>query len=272
MNRVVYMLWLQGWEDAPELVRACRESWVLMNPGWQVLALDAHSVREHVDVPSWAVEKLSAAQLSDLIRLRLLERHGGVWADATTMCNWPLDSWLPEFFDQGFFAFWRPARGYGLSSWFLAADAGHPLVVSTRKALEDYWQRARLQRPGPIRDVLGKVLVRVLALTERSTAWWFSRTVRDVLGVYPYFAFHYAFADVVRRVPRLASLWRAVPKISADGPHMLQRYGLDRAPDTLMRWELASPTAPVYKLTWKVDGDATARGTVLSELLEARPH
>jgi Capsular polysaccharide synthesis protein len=40
----IWMLWLQGWDNAPAIVRACLESWRGRNPGWRVEALDANTV------------------------------------------------------------------------------------------------------------------------------------------------------------------------------------------------------------------------------------
>jgi mannosyltransferase OCH1-like enzyme len=40
LPRVIWMLWLQGWHQAPELVRACAETWRRRNPGWTVRRLD----------------------------------------------------------------------------------------------------------------------------------------------------------------------------------------------------------------------------------------
>jgi mannosyltransferase OCH1-like enzyme len=34
LPRVVWMLWWQGWEVAPPLVRACRDSWQRHHPEW----------------------------------------------------------------------------------------------------------------------------------------------------------------------------------------------------------------------------------------------
>ena len=44
---------------------------------------------------------LTAASLSDILRISLLHEFGGVWVDATVYCNRPIDEWLPPVFARG---------------------------------------------------------------------------------------------------------------------------------------------------------------------------
>jgi hypothetical protein len=259
-------MWRQGLDDAPPIVQMCYESWRRLNPDWDIEVLSADNLAQYAQLPEWADTKLSNTQYSDLARLLILQKHGGVWADATTLCNWPLDSWLPQMYPTGFFAFARPARGYVLSSWFLAAEPDHPLVVMTKDRLADYWQRAGLEQPGTSRAILGKILVRLLRLTPRTTELWMTKPIRDWLRVYPYFAIHYAFANAVRTDQRAREAWQGTPKLSSDGPHALQAYGLARRPDPAMRLEIAQPTTPLYKLNYRKIDAFNDPASVLGEL------
>jgi len=46
------------------------------------------------------------------VRILLLHEFGGIWVDATLLCNRPLDEWLPSTMTEGFFAFAaRPLTG-----------------------------------------------------------------------------------------------------------------------------------------------------------------
>ncbi|MFT4216780.1 MAG: capsular polysaccharide synthesis protein [Micropruina sp.] len=265
--RRIFFMWSQGLERAPRVVGACYESWVRQNPGWEVILLDEANLASYVVMPAWT-RKLSPTQLSDFVRLQVLSKYGGVWADATTYCNWPLDAWLPV--ESGFFAFAWPARGYLFSTWFLYSEPGNCLVGDALGILSDYWRLARLDRHGLVRDLFAKVLVRVLRTHPTLTTLWLTYPVRDLLRVYPYFAIHYSFARAILRSVSAASVWRATPKVMADGPHQLQRYGLASPADTLMRLELAAPSSPVYKLTWKdaaasVDDARSTLGILLAE-------
>ena len=83
--------------------------------------------------------------LSDLVRLELLHRYGGVWGDATTVCAKPLDGWLNQYARHGFFAFDRPGPDRMISTWFLAAHKGSYIVERWRDAAARYW-RDRIER------------------------------------------------------------------------------------------------------------------------------
>ena len=97
--RVIWTLWLQGWSSAPEMPRACLESWRNRNPDWIVHALDERTLSNFI--PRDRLEQIlrtprnEIEALSDRIRIELLSRYGGVWVDATTLCARPLDEWLP---------------------------------------------------------------------------------------------------------------------------------------------------------------------------------
>lgn len=81
MRKIIWSCWFQGRENAPELVERCLSSWELLNPGWELRCLDATTVRqyveidEHIDLNSQTV---TAASLSDIVRLLLLHEYGGI--------------------------------------------------------------------------------------------------------------------------------------------------------------------------------------------------
>jgi len=145
------MLWLQGWVEAPEIVHACRRSWEALNPGWTVVPLSEKTafdiLRESEVIPSVSGKELQPEALSDCIRIALLRRHGGVWADATAYCLKPLDDWLFQNMQSGFFAFANPGPDRLISSWFLAAEPHSRIVSIWATAVENYWS-ARYERDG----------------------------------------------------------------------------------------------------------------------------
>ena len=105
--RVIWLLWLQGWDAAPLLVRDIMRSWQVHNPQWSIALLDASNVLVLLGGRlSHCLSKfkggheqgqkciMSGAAVSDVIRLTLLTEYGGVWADATVLCMQPLDNWV----------------------------------------------------------------------------------------------------------------------------------------------------------------------------------
>jgi hypothetical protein len=187
MKKTIWTCWFQGREAAPPLVEKCLRSWERNNPNWEFRCLDATSIeryvplRQHIDLDRQIV---TAASLSDILRIALLHEFGGVWVDATLFCNRPLDEWLPSVSEAGFFAFAAPGPDRPLSSWLLSARSDNYLVST--------WYRRTLE-------------------------YWTDRAASD-----DYFWFHHLFRDMCETDPAAAEKWSKVPKVSADGPHALQ--------------------------------------------------
>ena len=90
MPKVLYLFWDQGWDQAPELVQRCARSWERWNPDYVVRRLTRHDLREQLPeffsrfgrLKSLLMRRSITIQaLSDLLRIRLLDCHGGIWAD-----------------------------------------------------------------------------------------------------------------------------------------------------------------------------------------------
>jgi hypothetical protein len=251
--KIVWSAWFQGLENAPYVVRQCHESWLARNPGWRVVCLDETSLQEFAaaDYAAGNLSRLPAPARADLLRLDLLSRHGGVWADATCFCVRPLDDWLPANTESGFFAFSRPGPDRVISSWFLAAEPGDVLISRLFELMLRYWGDNAFHQDK--RRMTRKALTRLLRRSPSTRAWWFSSPIRDLLAVSPYYALHYGFEKLVREDPECADIWRRTPKISADGPHRLYRAGLLGRASAELRREIDRSEVPVYKTTWRAD-------------------
>ncbi|WP_193212259.1 capsular polysaccharide synthesis protein [Luteolibacter marinus] len=137
------MFWDAGLNGAPYLVRKCHESWVTRNPDWEVEFLDAEQANAILD-RSALPEGTLTAHYADVLRTRLLHEHGGVWADATSICNLPLNNWMPSIMLQAdFFAFRAPRPGRVLSNWFLASKPGALIIRRWLEATEQFWSGRR---------------------------------------------------------------------------------------------------------------------------------
>lgn len=140
--RIIWMLWLQGWDTAPPVALASRSSWRNANPDWTIRALCQDDIAEYL--PPDVIRGIFAGPkrivvIGELIRFELLRLHGGVWADATTICARPLDDWLPDVMPHGFFAFSTPVPSRMISSWFLAAAKDSVLFELWYSVALAYW-------------------------------------------------------------------------------------------------------------------------------------
>ncbi len=80
----VFSYWAQGEQAAPPLVKMCLSELRKMNPDADVHVLDQDSFRYFVSIPEATTRRLARNQthFSDILRVSLLARYGGVWSDA----------------------------------------------------------------------------------------------------------------------------------------------------------------------------------------------
>lgn len=149
--KVVWWCWLQGEENAPEIVKACLNSLRKNLPQeYEIRIIDEENWRQWVSLPDYIVEKRRKGQIppalfSDILRLELLIRYGGSWIDSTVLCT-GLQK-LPESIklleaDLFFFQYTNPGsqRFEGISNWFISAHSNHRVLMTMRDILIAYWQ------------------------------------------------------------------------------------------------------------------------------------
>ena len=254
MTKILWTYWHQGWRNAPEVVSLCLKSWAFHNPGWRIEALDAETVREHVAFEEVDVGRpdISMQKRSLLVRLELLRRYGGVWTDATAYCSQPLDSWLPQHFGPGYFAFQNPGPDRMMSSWFLASTPDCPLLVKHSDAFIALFREHVFtnQHDEATQNLIAR-LHEHFSQDHRGTLFWSSDFALGYLKAHPYFIFHYLFNRLVLTDPDFGRLWSLSHPLPANLPHMLQNSANGTAAEALARME--SERAPVHKLDWRLD-------------------
>lgn len=262
LPKTIWFLWLQGLSNAPDIVKNCYESWVKYNPDWNVVLLNEHNIPDYISLKPVQVTNQA---LSDIIRINLLAKYGGVWVDASCFCTTPLDNWLPQYSAQGFFAFDKPGDDRMLSSWFIASGEKNHIVLTYQDAVNTYWQK----NPGIMAFEASRWVFLFRKLQRRGTQIWFSTFVRKILKVYPYFWFHYLFESIYIKDKKVREIWHLTPKISADIPHYLQFAGLFNPARGKIKEDIDGRVAPVYKLKWQFEPEQCKDGTVLHYLLKS---
>ena len=144
-GKTVWLLWWQGWEEAPWLVKEVRDSWISMNPEWRIETVTMTNLPTFLPQEDMnLLENIPTLQAkSDFIRLSLLSRHGGVWADATMLCMWPLDEYIYEAMAPvGFWMYRGPAmEGDAPASWFIISMNNSYIIHRWKKAANEFWSR-----------------------------------------------------------------------------------------------------------------------------------
>lgn len=264
--KIIWMLWLQGWDVAPELVNKCALSWRRHHPDWQIVFLNEENLKAHIDVDAVISRNrstISAQARSNIIRINLLAKFGGVWVDATCFCCRPLDEWIEPHLAAGFFAFEKPGQDRLIASWFLAARKNSHLANAYCAATNDYWmqnyfpfQKSRWARP--VIKLLGKILNRNAHLA----GLWTHPVTTKIFRVHPYHWFHYTFSRVLATDPRSAELWRQSLKFPADIPHRLMIADLFKPATPAVKAAIDARQDPLYKLNWRCAGDLPSDSTL----------
>ena len=269
LPKTIFTYWHQGFDKAPRLVRLCIAQVRRLHPDWEIHLLDEHSISDFIDefpMPSYNREGISLAAWSDLVRLQLLLKYGGVWMDPTVFCARPLGSWLPGLMDSGIFLFSRPGRDRLIASWFIAAVPSNPWLKEVDKLLRRYWGGRKFRNLGrdysPFEGQLSRIINRNVVFPRI----WFSPLFTKLLPVQPYFFFHYALAKTAASSEIAGQVWNAMPKRTADGPHRLLRIGLNERITDEARDLIQSQESMVFKLNWKQVPDRFPEGTVIATL------
>lgn len=86
----IWTMWWQGYKQAPAIVKCCIESMKRYNEGVCITVIDASNYEEYISIPFYIEEKfrqgmISVTHLSDIIRMKLISKYGGLWIDAIEM-------------------------------------------------------------------------------------------------------------------------------------------------------------------------------------------
>lgn len=151
INNTVWIMWLQGLDNAPIIVKKAVKSVEQSLPNQKVIILDSSNFQEYVNIPSdiiekWKLGKISNPHFSDIVRMELLIQNGGTWFDATLMLDKNFET-LQNILDSKqtfFFQNMRPGQmgnSIWLSSWFIHTSSNEPTLVRVREILYDYWRQ-----------------------------------------------------------------------------------------------------------------------------------
>ncbi len=145
----LWVFWAQGFDNAPDIVKICHKN--LCNIyGDSVMSLTMNNFTEYAEIPSHVIDKLNSKQItlthfSDLIRLDLLTRRGGIWIDATCWC----EKGLEEVYNKGGLVTLKSdltknpvyISNNRWTIWAIGcSDRENTLVSLARDLLYDYWR------------------------------------------------------------------------------------------------------------------------------------
>lgn len=110
-NDIAWILWWQGLNNSPEIVKSCITSVIKRYDG-NVIVITKDNVKKYTNISDIIYDKfskgfISKTHFSDIVRFNLLRNHGGLWIDATIFCS-------KKFFADDFKEFYT-SKGRGQS-------------------------------------------------------------------------------------------------------------------------------------------------------------
>ena len=228
---VIWWCWLQGLDQAPEVVQACYRSLKKLNR--KIIVITEENMMDYVSFPDWIVRarqegRINRTHFSDLLRLELLTTRGGTWIDATVLCT-DAEVISSILNSAPLFCYSFAMRDsindcMMFDSWFLHCAKPCRILTETKNMLYAYWkQETNLKH---------------------------------------YFLFHLIFTIACRRNPEEC---KQIPVFSNEPPHILQLEMLE--PFDALRWKQICSMTGIHKLTYKYDQTVKLQGTLLAHVI-----
>lgn len=184
----VWICWWQGIENAPDIVKQCYRSVIEHLSDWKVNVITKDNFNNYITFPDYIINKwnngvISNTHVSDLLRLELLTKHGGLWLDATILVT---SGSIPSSIinsDLFFYQTLKPgADGHAIpfSNWLIYSKPSQPILIMTLRMLYRFW-----------------------------------KTNDKIID---YYLFHYYLTIACREFP---DMYDRIPKYSNEPPHIL---------------------------------------------------
>ncbi|MDC4318532.1 capsular polysaccharide synthesis protein [Acinetobacter nosocomialis] len=131
--KIIWMFWND--KELPELVFYCIENIKKLHPDFEVNILNCNNVGNFIDINFFELtKKMPLPNISDLIRLKLLSRYGGIWMDSSIILQQPLDEFfLLSGYDLiGYYNVFQTINGNVpvIESWLLAAPKNSKFILT----------------------------------------------------------------------------------------------------------------------------------------------
>ncbi len=237
-NAPIWFCWLQGIENAPRLVQVCYASVQKYCADRPIHLITNENRSDYVTLPDYVVQKYRAgiihpAHFSDILRLALLVKYGGIWIDSTVLLTAP----LPSYITHGSFFFYQnkswgdvPLPIVG-SNWLLSGCKGHPVWQRLLDLLYAYWEQ--------------------------------SNTLID------YFFFHLFLYLLVTHNPQAKALLESMEFHSNQAHFVMwsRDFGKPYSPEL---WNILLRSSSVHKLTYKYKSTSGSHNTIYDYVLNLK--
>jgi mannosyltransferase OCH1-like enzyme len=213
--KIFHQIWL-GPDPFPKEYEAYQRSWLSRHPGWELRLWTEDDLPDDLERTE-AYERLrQPAERSDVLRLELLHRHGGVYLDADFECLRSIEPLLDGV--RFFCAYNDPGR---VNNAIVGSVPGHPVLVTAIREVRPRATYGPVDKEGTGPLFLNRMVSGRPDVTIFDEELFYPRTPDAAAGAY---AVHHA-----------ARSWKSPADLITDAVRAEQRLALAR--DELARME-----------------------------------
>lgn len=146
-KQTIWVCWWQGEEQMPDIVKCCYNSLIKHRNNHAVILITKNNYESYITLPKCVCDNflngnISITHLTDIIRVSILCKHGGLWVDSTLYFTEDLPSVFPSFYtikqeckDDSY------ASNYLWTGFFIGGDSQNLFFEKIRDMLELYWSK-----------------------------------------------------------------------------------------------------------------------------------
>lgn len=149
-NYRIWVLWWQGYDAMPEIVK-CTYNSICRMAGKDVVLITKDNISEYISIDSWIEEKvhkgfMKLPAFSDYIRAYLLFEYGGMWIDSTVLFTRQMPKWI---YEKKFFTIYKDVN---ITNKYVAMGRWNVQILGTNKkhlqlfedmlyVFREYWRK-----------------------------------------------------------------------------------------------------------------------------------
>ena len=85
-NKIPKIIW-SYWDnpEVPEFISDCKKNWAKFAPNYEIRYLNKNNIEDYITNMPENWQSLPPYRQADVLRLKLLEKYGGIWMDASIL-------------------------------------------------------------------------------------------------------------------------------------------------------------------------------------------
>lgn len=176
-GNTIWLFCLKGWEKAPYIANQTKDAWKKHNYLWNIELLSEENISNYIKLPNFIIaqrklNKINDDNMSDIIKLAILNYHGGVWADSNVLCMRALDDWVYDcIYTTGFWMFRDVNKPESIYSGLIVSLKNNYIIQSWYEKMLNYWNASTLKMD----NWMNALFLELISENERfSTIWKFA--------------------------------------------------------------------------------------------------